>query len=157
MTALSTRPALLADLPLLSQLWYEKAVLVQQQERRFQLDADARTQWEHVAADWLCDDDSLLLVVAADDGVCGYLLACIRPGLPGMQPQQLGFITEIALDAHRYHGGAARELVEAAFCWFDSRAVRQVAAFVMRSSVIDQAFWRAYGGGKWMECLWIRS
>ena len=148
---------MLADLPLLSQLWYEKAVLVQQQERHLKFDDQARMQWEHLAADWLDDEDTALLIVEAEGLVCGYLVACIRPGLPGMQPHRLGFITEIALDAHRYHGGAARELVECAFRWFDSREIHQVAAFVMRSSVIDQAFWRAYGGGKWMEWLWIRS
>ncbi len=157
MPELHTRPAEAADLSILSQFWYEKAVVVRQLERHAHLDADARGEWERQAAAWLEDDDIALLTAEADNAICGYLIACIRSGLPGLHPGGLGFITEIALDPHQYHGGAARELVAAALRWFDTRGIRSVVACAPRSSAVDQAFWRAYGAAKWMEWLWIRS
>ncbi len=42
-----------------------------------------------------------------------------------MAPAQIGLITEIALDAHGYHGGVGRALVEALRTWFKTQGVEQ--------------------------------
>lgn len=157
MNDLSTRAANRSDLPSLSALWHEKAVLLAQQDRRFQLEGGARAAWEQAAGEWLENPACLLLILASGVRVVGYVIGWVQAAPPGITIRELGMITDLAVDVHEYHAGGARILVDAARRGFEARGVQQIVVSVPRRSVIEQAFWRAYGAAQWMEWLWIKS
>ena len=51
-----------------------------------------------------------LFAAERDGELIGYIVGWLQP-MPGLVPEQIGLITEIALDAHGYHGGVGRALV----------------------------------------------
>ncbi|MCC6612069.1 MAG: hypothetical protein IT320_01260 [Anaerolineae bacterium] len=156
MNQLSTRLANPDDLPLLSGIWYDKAVLLAQQDARLQLAPHARAAWEHVVAAWL-DDAEVAVVVVEDAGTpCGYIVGRVQV-LPGMLHDRLGAVVDLSLDLHDYHPGAGRALVEALRLWFNQHGIDQMIVQVHRQSAIEQAFWRSLGSSRWMEWLWIQS
>ncbi len=157
MNQLSTRFAKLDDLPVLSGIWYDKAVLLAQQDTRFQLAPDARAVWESALAVWLEDPKYAVIVVEDDRALSGYVVGHVQWMLPGIQPAQLGAILDLAVELHDYHPRAARALVEALRHWFSGQGVDQVIVQVHRQSAIEQAFWRSMGASRWMEWMWIRS
>jgi ribosomal protein S18 acetylase RimI-like enzyme len=157
MNALSIRAAIADDLPTLSVFRHEKLVLLAQQDRRFTLEADAPKTWQHAASSWIGDQACIFLVVTAETSLVGYVIGWVQPAPPGISPHHWGMITDLALDAHGYHAGAARALVEAARAEFAKRDVTQMLVQVPHRGVVEQAFWAAYGATHWMEWLWIKS
>ncbi len=124
-------------------------------ERRIQPAPDARAAWM-ASAETRLNDPEYALFAAEDDGaLVGYVAGNIYP-LPGLSPAQFGLIGEIALDAHGYHGGVGRALVEALRAWFKTQGVEQVAVWTPRNDAVGQAFWRSLGAGEWVEILWLK-
>jgi hypothetical protein len=151
------RPATNDDLAPMSALWYEKAVMLSQQDRRWRLGEQGRADWERQAAGWLRDEKCGVRVAQDGDAIVGYAIGWIQSAPPGMAFESFGMVSDLAIDAHTYHGGTARSLVLALRVWFASRGVWQMVASVPKRDAIGQAFWRAYGAAEWMEWLWIKS
>ena len=90
-----------------------------------------------------------------DGEVIGYVVGQLQP-MPGMAPEQIGLIIDIALDAHGYHGGAGRELVSALTDWFSAHNADHMAVCTPHFDAVGQAFWRSLGASEWMDILWIK-
>ncbi len=147
-----TRPATPADIPVLIEFWHERALL--QQAR---LADDARERWTRAALGWLENPDVTLLVGLNDQQqVVGYIVGQVQPAPPGTLPEWQGVISEISIDAHHYHQGVGRRLVDAARDWFRSRDIEHFIVHVSQRSAVEQAFWRGLGAVKWMEILWLK-
>jgi GNAT superfamily N-acetyltransferase len=142
------------DLPALAKLWYEK--LVMQTERRISPAPDARESWAAAAQTWLNDPRCGLFAAERDDDLIGYIAGWTQP-MPGLVPERIGLITEIAIDAHRYHGGVGRALFEALRAWFKTQGIEQIAIWTPCYDAVAQAFWRSLGAAEWVDVLWIRS
>jgi ribosomal protein S18 acetylase RimI-like enzyme len=136
-----------ADIPSLAELWYEKTVMRAQADHRIKLAPNARAVWTRSVIGWL-DDPNCRVFVAVESVPVGYLLAWV-------QPARRGTIQQIAIDAHGYHGGVGRALVEAARAWFTDRGVARVVVWTARRDATEQAFWRSLGATDWMEMLWM--
>lgn len=151
----TVRPAQTADLPLLARMWYEKTVLQQQANPRLRFAPDAEVRWRQAAAAWLADADTALLVAVDADTPVGYTVVRVQAGTPGLLPDCVGVLVDMALDTHRYRGGVGRSLVAAARDWLQSRGAAQWTIMVSQRSAIEQAFWRSLGAQEWMDCLWM--
>ncbi len=161
---LTIRAASVTDLPALASLWHEKMILqtVAQPAAKAQRASPAPQSADDARAAWVANietrltDPQFALFSADHDGVLvGYVAGSLFP-LPGLSPAHVGLITEIALDAHGYHGGVGRALVEALRAWFKTQAVVQIAVWSPRNDVVGQAFWRSLGAGEWVELLWLK-
>ena len=147
-----TRLATPADIPFLADMWYERALLQQQR-----VAPDARQHWTAAALLWLNEPQTGMFVAEGNDGrLAGYIVGHVQPAPPGLLPEEQGIVTEIAIDAHVYHGGTARALVEALRSWFIDRNIEQFLVMVSQRSPVEQAFWRGLGGLKRMDVLWIK-
>ena len=151
----TVRPGQPADLPALARLWYEKTVLQQQADPRLRFAPDAEARWLSVAAGWLTDANTALLVAVDGAAPAGYAVVRVEPGAPGLLPERVGVLLDMALDTHRYRGGVGRGLVSAAHDWLRHRGVGQLTVAVARGSAVEQAFWRSLGAREWMDCLWM--
>jgi GNAT superfamily N-acetyltransferase len=144
-----------ADLPLLADLWQAQMTLLAQ-DSRFALAENGRERWMTGWQIRLNQIDYGLLSALADDQLIGYAACHIQPAPLGLQFATLGVVLEMALDAHRYHGGAGRELVAALLHWFLERDVEQIIVAVPRRAVVEQAFWRGLGATEWIQWLWMK-
>lgn len=129
------RPAIEQDRPAIIQLWQERLTILAQMDARFA--SGGRDDFP---------DDHTFFVAGRDQAVVGFV-ACTTH-------EDVGIITDIALDAHVYHGGVARALVDAAARWFSTQPVTQIVARVPRYHPVEQAFWRASGAKEWTEARW---
>jgi GNAT superfamily N-acetyltransferase len=155
MEALIIRSATLNDIPLLASLWYEKTVLQQQADSRLTLAPDGLVRWSEAACAWLEQPSSAIFV--AGDVPAGYVVTAIEQGAPGLLPERIGSILDLTIDAHGYHAGAGRALVNAARDWLRGQGVEQMRIPVLRRHAVEQAFWRALGAKEWFDCLWMNS
>lgn len=109
-----------------------------------------------MAADsWLDDARIGFFVATRDDDVIGYIVGQLQP-MPGIAPEQIGLITDITLDAHGYHGGAGRALVNTLKDWFGAQGASHTAVWTPHFDAVGQAFWRSLGASEWMDILWIK-
>ncbi|MBI5669177.1 MAG: GNAT family N-acetyltransferase [Chloroflexi bacterium] len=150
------RRAAAADLSELSRLWHEKRTVQQQFDRRLTLAPDGRRLWQRSAAAWLDDQRCAMMVGAGAGGLLGYAIGWVQPNPPGLLPESIGAITDIALDAHAYQGGLGRALVQALREWFRQQHITDVVAYVPYRQAVEQAFWRSLGAVEWIDILWLK-
>ncbi len=150
---LTIRAANAADLPALAQLWHEKLIL--QADQHTLPAPDAREQWVEAARVWLDDPRCGIFAAERDGSLIGCVVGWVQPMI-GVTPGQIGLITQIALDAHRYQGGVGRALVEALREWFAAQGAVGTAVCTAHFDAVTQAFWRSLGAAEWMDVLWIK-
>lgn len=149
----TVRAATATDIPALADLWHEKTVL--HADRRTALAPNARQAWTAAASTWLDDARIGFFVAVRDDDLIGYVVGQLQP-MPGMMPEQMGLIVDIALDTHGYHGGAGRAMVSALKDWFSANGANRTAVWTPHFDAVGQAFWRSLGASEWMDILWIK-
>ncbi|MEO8397359.1 MAG: GNAT family N-acetyltransferase [Chloroflexota bacterium] len=147
------RAATVIDLPALAHLWHEKMVL--QADHRTLPAPNARDLWMAAAHTWLSDARCGFFAAERDQEVIGYIVGWLQP-MPGLVPEQIGLITEIAIDAHGYHGGVGRALVAALRNWFSGKGASKIAIWTPHYDAVSQAFWRSLGAAEWVDVLWIK-
>ncbi|HVU14080.1 MAG TPA: GNAT family N-acetyltransferase, partial [Phototrophicaceae bacterium] len=111
--------------------------------------------WIESARSWLADARCGFFAAEREDSVIGYIVGWLQPR-PGIMPEQIGLINEMAIDAHGYYGGVGRTLVEALRGWFAERGVAQTVVWVPHYDAVAQAFWRSLGAAEWVDVLWIK-
>ena len=139
------------DLPHIERLRQERWVLLCQSDGRF------RQQQPGDIRAWLTSPECDLWVGAKQSegeasalaGIIGYVTAWHTTSPYGRLPDDMGLIDELALDAHQYHAGLGRGLVERARHELNARQKRHIIACVPRYHAVEQAFWRALGAVEW--------
>jgi len=158
MPPIIVRAATLNDLPELTRLWHEKMVLQQQFDHRLSLAPDAANQWSAAVSDWLEDPDCKMVIALRDSDThtLAYAVGWVKRAPPGLLTRHIGYITDIAVDAHRQQSGVSGLLLAALKSWFAGRDVQQMVAYVPHRGAVEQAFWRAQGASEWIDLMWIK-
>lgn len=156
MQSVRVRAATTSDLPDLSRLWHEKMVIYQQLDRRVVLAPDAGARWSAAAADWLSDANCSFLLAVLDDEIVGYIIGWLQPASPGLLPENIGVVTDLAVDAHRPRGGVGGVLFAALREWFIQQGVDQIITHVPARAAVEQAFWRAQTAVDWVDVMWLK-
>ncbi|MFN8529955.1 MAG: GNAT family N-acetyltransferase [Anaerolineae bacterium] len=156
MQPISVRPTLLEDLPLLAAIWHEKMTILASTDRRFMPSAQMSEQWQQDAQQWLHDSSCCLLTACTSERAIGFALGTIMPKLAGFSAEQSGIVTQMAIDAHGYYGGAGRLLIDALRDWFGEKQVGRILVLSSHRYPAEQAFWRALGAVDWMDMLWLK-
>ena len=150
------RLATTADLPAMVALWHEKTVVQQQSDARFHLLPDGDQRWSAAAANWLSDPCCRILVGERTDGIVGYIVGWIQDAPPGLSPEKVGVVTDIAVGLHSYQSGLGRMLLDALRVWLAEQEIMALMANVPRRQPVEQAFWRALGATELTEVLWMK-
>ncbi|GAB4312997.1 MAG: hypothetical protein Kow00117_05680 [Phototrophicales bacterium] len=127
---MNIRQATQADLPGIRHLWQEYITILSQADARFKPLLQTTAEWEarlleRIEHVYICEKDGKII---------GYLA--------GDATETLATIDEIALDAHTYHSGLGRALVNA---WYRAHPNLPLRVHVPRYHAVEQAFWRALG------------
>ena len=130
--------------------------MVLQVDHRTALAPNARELWMAAAQKWLDEARCGFFAAERDGDVIGYVVGWLQP-MPGLMPEQIGLITEMAIDAHGYHGGVGRGLVSALRDWFSAQGAKQTVVWAAHFDAVSQAFWRSLGAAEWVDVLWINS
>lgn len=153
---LSVRTATTSDIPRLTELWQEKMTLQQQYDQRLRLMPDAGVHWSTALGERLTEATCAVFVIERDKQIIGYVIGKIEATTPGVLPERVGVVSDIAFDAHSTQGGLGRTLLQPLREWFAAQGVEQIVAQVSRRSAVEQAFWRALGATEWMNVMWLK-
>lgn len=145
-----------SDLPDLSNIWHSKISFQQQIDRRLTLAENAQQKWIEHLGRMLNEERSRVWVVELQSSVVGYLIAMLHDLPPGLYPESIGYIPDMALDIHNPHPRLGQLLLEAARAWFAEYQVQNIVASVPHRQVVEQAFWRAQGATEWMDLMWLK-
>ena len=156
MDQITVRLATLNDLIDLADMWYENKAIQQQSDARVILLADAKTKWIAESTLWLSNARCSIWIAFRGAKLAGYLVAWLQDMPPGVQPDRVGCITDIAVDPHNPSGGAGQFLLNAASEWFLGQGIKNLIATVPHRQPIQQAFWRGQGAKTWMDLMWLK-
>jgi GNAT superfamily N-acetyltransferase len=70
-------------------------------------------------------------------------------------PEHSAFIDHMALDAHAYHPGLGRALIETAWLWAQEHKANRLLALVPRYDPVGQAFWRSLHARSLDDVSWL--
>lgn len=143
------------DVAQMSHLWQEKVIIQQQTDRRYRMAADGPQQWAQVVTAWLSDPAYVVCVAQSGADVVGYIIAQVQPGPPGLLPERIGMIIDVAVGVHSYQSGLGRHLLVPVRTWFLEQQITVVMANVPHRQPVEQAFWRAVGATEWMDLMWM--
>jgi ribosomal protein S18 acetylase RimI-like enzyme len=156
MQSVTIRTAKSSDIPAMAALWHEKTVVQQQSDARFTLLPDGDTRWSEAATDWLSDSRCCIYVGERTDGIVGYIIGWLQDAPPGLSPEKVGVISDLAVGLHSYQSGLGRMLLDALREWFADQDVTCLLAHVPRRQPVEQAFWRALGATELTEVMWMK-
>lgn len=155
MQSINVRLAATNDLVALADIWYENKVLNQQADTGLSLLPDAKNRWLQAAGYALADARCRMWLVSRDATIQGYVTVWLHDMPPGFTPEQVGCITEMALDLHTASAGAGRALLQAARAWLSDHRITALIVQVPHRQPVQQAFWRGLGARDWMDVMWL--
>jgi GNAT superfamily N-acetyltransferase len=140
-TFMEIRPAQHSDIAQLNVLYEERRILLAQSDSRMTV----------VPVDWSQRFSQGWVMVAGEENgrIIGYIAGYMinedqtEDRAPATPPT--GVIEELALDAHKYHGGLGRQLYQRLRRTFDENGCSPILVRVPRFHAVEQAFWRSLG------------
>ncbi|GAB1420333.1 hypothetical protein MASR2M15_04250 [Anaerolineales bacterium] len=151
------RQAVLADIPLLRGIWYDRMVLIVQNTPMMHIHPHWSEQIEASLADMIMREDRVIFVIENQtEMIKGYISVGIENNLPGLAPGQIGFIDELCLDLHSEQAGLGKPLLTEAQNWLKAQGIALISVRIPAHQAVEQAFWRAIGAKKTHEWMWIR-
>lgn len=134
------------DLPTILALWLERMTIISQSvphlRRHIPSEADHLAQLET----WLHLPTAKVICGKQGNRVIGYLVATLQ--------DEMCVIEEMALDAHAYHRGLAKALMNTLQTTFLQQTPLPIVIRVPRYYAVEQAFWRAFGARDWTDPTW---
>ena len=149
------RPAIADDLPAASQLWLERAYLLQQASRLIQPSDNAREQWLHAAQGWLDADGCAVFVAECGGGLAAVAAVDICKGEIAMQPARLGRLLAFAVDLHEAHPALSSRLLACLREWLRAQGVTTLQIDAPASYPVETAFWRGQGAKLRSNRYWL--
>jgi len=127
-------------------IWTETTEQLAQADPRWKLAEQASIRWEAAMRSWLRDSTRVVFVAVRRQQVLAYIVGSITENTPGLLPERIGVVNDLAADSHgRGNGGIGTELLKALEGWLRERGITYLQAFVPASHPIAQAFWRVSG------------
>ena len=118
------RSAQLIDLEAAAQLWHDRIALLQQTDPAFSLLLDAPAKWRAEAERWIADDQVGFFVATLGNELVGLVAVKVVAGKPGLYPERVGAVLEMAVDLHRARTGLSEGLLARAKDWLAENGVR---------------------------------
>ena len=139
----NVRTATLDDRPRLLHLWQERRVILNQSDARFTAPTAAdRDAWHTQMTERITTAGHTVLVgITQKNEIAGFISGEARAGV--------GVIEDIALDAHTYHPGLGRDLLQHLRAAFTENGITTLRVIVPRYHAVEQAFWLALRAIPW--------
>ncbi len=139
------RRAQAADLDAAAELWYQRMAMLRESASWIKFAPDAIDSWRRRALIWIDDAEVAFHVAEADGRIIGLAVVAGKAGEPGLCPERIGVLLELAVDLHQPHSGLSGCLIEAAESWLRSRDITILEIAAPASYPVEDAFWRAQG------------
>ena len=143
--AMRIRMASQTDLEMAAQLWYERIALLRESGANIALAPDAIDAWRQRARNWIGDGEYAFFIAEMNGTVIGLIVVTVIAGQPGLLPDHIGTIMELAVDLHQPHRGLSMALLGQAKAWLKSREVETLEIQAPAHYPVEDAFWRAQG------------
>lgn len=139
------RRARAADLEASATLWYERMAMLRESASWIEFAPDAMDRWRKRAKNWIDDADHAFYVAEADGQIIGMAVVAASEGKPGLYPDRVGVLMQLAVDLHYPHSGLSGRLFEAAKSWLLSNDISVLDICAPATYPVEDAFWRAQG------------
>jgi GNAT superfamily N-acetyltransferase len=156
MDPITIRLATPNDLADLADMWYENKIIQQQSDTRIRVLSDACSKWIAEAQFWLSNQRCAIWLASQSDKLLGYTVVWLQDMPPGVQPNCVGCVTDMAVDPHTPSGGVGQHLLDAAGAWVREHGVENMITVVPHRQPVQQAFWRGQGAQAWMDVMWLK-
>lgn len=134
------------DLPTIHALWLERMTIMSQSVPHLRRHIPSETDHLSQLGVWLKMPTAKIICGKQDNRVIGYLVATLH--------DTLCLIEEMALDAHAYHRGLAKALLNTIQTAFSQPVPMPIIVRVPRYYAVEQAFWRTLGARDWTDSAW---
>lgn len=132
---INIRTAYSNDLNRLADLWYEQMV-IRSQSAGLTFN-HTREEWITRASDWIVQKSVVIYVAEINETITGFVLGHVEG--------ETGYIDDMIMDAHTYHGGQGRQLFKTIRDWLATHAIEYIIISTPRYHAVEQAFWRSLG------------
>ncbi len=150
------RRAEAADLDGLSLIWQETAETLSRLDIRYRVAPDGAAQWRAAFLKALDDPNRCCIVAVRRGTVIGYMIGAVQPNAPGLLPEQIGMVIEMAVDSHGRGGRIGTGMFDLLSAWFREQGIQNVELRVPYRNAIAQAFWRAIGATQLYDHMWLK-
>lgn len=154
---MQVRLAQQADVAILSEYWYDNAVLWQQTHRHLRLANEAQSLWERAALGWIEADRTTMVVSEQRGTLTGCMVGMVQANDPGLLPHRYGLVLQFFLDLHTTLPtlGTGQALFETVRTHWQQDEITQVRVRLWPNAPVQQAFWRGLGGKAYDEGFWL--
>ena len=147
----SVREATTADIPQISEVWWEFMLFHADLNPTFTPTQDGRDKFAAYLEEQLAAKSSLLLVAHADDSIVGYCLAGMAERPPVLIDCQYGMINDLAVVSSLRRRGIGEALLKSAEEWFKAAGINRVELQVMSANDLGRRFWTKMGYAVYLE------
>lgn len=142
------RPATLADVDRIGQLWHELASYHHKLDAHLPKPAENGHEiYARQLAGRLGDSHTKLLVAEESGQIVGYVLGVVVDLVPDMFEQAIGgFLADIYVDVNYRRHGLGTQLVNALIDWFKDQDIGYMQWNVSAMNADARAFWQQLGG-----------
>lgn len=154
---MTVRPVTLADIPLLTEYWYDGMALRSQKQRTIRLMPDALTRWQQYAESLIDNSEVIFLAVELENELLGGIIGRVEKNQVGVLPEHYGLIEQVVIDLHSPHKrkNAVTELLEALKNDFRRRDISHIMVHASVNSPVEQGFWRGLGLRHLEDTFWM--
>ena len=139
------RRAQAADLQAAAELWHQRMAMLRENASWFEFAPDAIDRWRSRAEYWLDAVEFGFYIADSQGQIVGLALVTAKEAKPGLYPERIGVLAELAVDLHQPHSGLSGRLIEAAKSWLRSRNIGILDIDAPANYAVEDAFWRAQG------------
>ncbi len=144
--AVTIRPATIADIPAITNLWVELIDMHAALDSDFTRGADAPYRYSQIVRQQIgAKNEALVLVVEEEAEIIGYALATICRAQPLFTVTYFGEIVDFIITSSRRRSGVGRLLYTHVASWFKERGISYVE---LRASIYPREsnpFWQRMG------------
>lgn len=139
------RPAQAGDLQAAAELWYQRMAMLRENSSWIEFAPEAIDRWRSRAMVWIDAVEFGFYIAESGGRIVGLALVTAKAAQPGLHPERIGVLAELAVDLHQARSGLSGRLIEAAKAWLRARDIAVLDVDAPANYAVEDAFWRAQG------------
>ena len=143
------------DLEPAAQLWFDRIALLREFDPCIVLAANAVGEWRKRAQKWILDSGCAFFVAETEGELAGFMVVRIMESQPGLSPEKIGTIVDLAVDLHQSHRGMSAALLERAKAWLRLHGVGVLEIQTPAHYPVEETFWRGQGAKLRQRKYWL--
>lgn len=153
--AIAIRPAELSDLDIVVGLWSAMMRAHEAGDPHIRLTAGAESAYRSYIGYQIVAEDGCVLVAEIAGEIIGFCTTGITRNLAMFEPQDYGYLSDLAVAPGHRRRGIGRRLFDATREWLRSRGIDSIQLQYYNFNQRARAFWTAMGFVPYYQRMWL--